>query len=174
MPFIVATYVYASSQGQRTHSARTKIQQVGPGFVLPCFILDLGRHDHWWDDPLHLLQKLTGRQLALLFLGSRSILYCAPFTCLYRINSIPLPLLQFSSTCKLDFVNHNVRTVLLCDHTMHCHLHKRQGSFLWRNREWVEWKGGSICMESFRNCTRSPASGKGHCCQQFLYIYNLI
>ena len=24
MPFIVATYVYASSQGQRTHSARTK------------------------------------------------------------------------------------------------------------------------------------------------------
>jgi hypothetical protein len=23
MPFIVATYVYASSQGQRTHSART-------------------------------------------------------------------------------------------------------------------------------------------------------
>ena len=25
MPFIVATYVYASSQGQRTHSDRTKI-----------------------------------------------------------------------------------------------------------------------------------------------------
>ena len=25
MSFIVATYVYASSQGQRTHSARTKI-----------------------------------------------------------------------------------------------------------------------------------------------------
>ena len=25
MPFIVATYVYASSQGQRNHSARTKI-----------------------------------------------------------------------------------------------------------------------------------------------------
>ena len=25
MPFIVATYVYASSQGQRTHSARTNI-----------------------------------------------------------------------------------------------------------------------------------------------------
>ena len=24
MPFIVSTYVYASSQGQRTHSARTK------------------------------------------------------------------------------------------------------------------------------------------------------
>ena len=24
MPFIVATYVYASCQGQRTHSARTK------------------------------------------------------------------------------------------------------------------------------------------------------
>ena len=24
MPFILATYVYASSQGQRTHSARTK------------------------------------------------------------------------------------------------------------------------------------------------------
>jgi hypothetical protein len=24
LPFIVATYVYASSQGQRTHSARTK------------------------------------------------------------------------------------------------------------------------------------------------------
>ena len=24
MPFIVATYVYAGSQGQRTHSARTK------------------------------------------------------------------------------------------------------------------------------------------------------
>ena len=23
MPFVVATYVYASSQGQRTHSART-------------------------------------------------------------------------------------------------------------------------------------------------------
>ena len=26
MPFIVATYVYASSQGQRTHSARTKMK----------------------------------------------------------------------------------------------------------------------------------------------------
>ena len=26
MPFIVATYVYASSQGQRTHSAQTKIR----------------------------------------------------------------------------------------------------------------------------------------------------
>jgi hypothetical protein len=25
MPFIVATYVYASSQGQRTHSARTNL-----------------------------------------------------------------------------------------------------------------------------------------------------
>ena len=28
MPFVVATYVYASSQGQRTHSARTKIGSV--------------------------------------------------------------------------------------------------------------------------------------------------
>jgi hypothetical protein len=27
MPFIVATYVYASSQGQRTHSARTKMKE---------------------------------------------------------------------------------------------------------------------------------------------------
>ena len=27
MPFIVATYVYASSQGQRTHSARTNTNQ---------------------------------------------------------------------------------------------------------------------------------------------------
>ena len=26
MPFIVATYVYASSQGQRTHSARTNLK----------------------------------------------------------------------------------------------------------------------------------------------------
>jgi hypothetical protein len=26
MPFIVATYIYASSQGQRTHSARTNVQ----------------------------------------------------------------------------------------------------------------------------------------------------
>jgi hypothetical protein len=29
MPFIVATYVYASSQGQRTHSARTKSLYTG-------------------------------------------------------------------------------------------------------------------------------------------------
>ena len=29
MPFVVATYVYANSQGQRTHSARTKNCQVG-------------------------------------------------------------------------------------------------------------------------------------------------
>ena len=28
MPFIVATYVYASSQGQRTHSARTNFQVI--------------------------------------------------------------------------------------------------------------------------------------------------
>ena len=27
MPFIVATYVYASSQGQRTHSARTNMHK---------------------------------------------------------------------------------------------------------------------------------------------------
>jgi hypothetical protein len=26
MPFIVATYVYASSKGQRTHSARTNLE----------------------------------------------------------------------------------------------------------------------------------------------------
>ena len=32
MPFIVATYVYASSQGQRTHSARTNI------------LMDIGSH----------------------------------------------------------------------------------------------------------------------------------
>ena len=35
MPFIVATYVYASSQGQRTHSARNNTYQeqkrCGPG-----------------------------------------------------------------------------------------------------------------------------------------------
>ena len=31
MPFIVATYVYASSQGQRTHSARTKNDEVRNG-----------------------------------------------------------------------------------------------------------------------------------------------
>ena len=32
MPFIVATYLYASSQGQRTHSARTKIIVVAGEF----------------------------------------------------------------------------------------------------------------------------------------------
>ena len=32
MPFVVATYVYASSQGQRTHSARTNTKR--PGFGL--------------------------------------------------------------------------------------------------------------------------------------------
>ena len=46
MPFVVATYVYASSQGQRTHSARTKIycpetvtvrQFPGPE-IAPCLI----------------------------------------------------------------------------------------------------------------------------------------
>jgi hypothetical protein len=31
MPFIVATYVYASSQGQRTHSARTNFQNISSG-----------------------------------------------------------------------------------------------------------------------------------------------
>ena len=30
MPFIVATYVYASSQGQRTHSARTNFNSAIP------------------------------------------------------------------------------------------------------------------------------------------------
>ena len=34
MPFIVATYVYASSQGQRTHSARTKISCILPSPTL--------------------------------------------------------------------------------------------------------------------------------------------
>ena len=29
MPFIVATYVYTSSQGQRTHSARTNFVEAG-------------------------------------------------------------------------------------------------------------------------------------------------
>ena len=33
MPFIVATYVYASSQGQRTHSARTKNKTAKSGMV---------------------------------------------------------------------------------------------------------------------------------------------
>jgi hypothetical protein len=35
MPFIVATYVYASSQGQRTHSAGSKILLVPMGSSLP-------------------------------------------------------------------------------------------------------------------------------------------
>ena len=33
MPFVEATYVYASSQGQRTHSARTKILSVAVTFI---------------------------------------------------------------------------------------------------------------------------------------------
>ena len=33
MPFVVATYVYASSQGQRTHSARTKMPFVVATYV---------------------------------------------------------------------------------------------------------------------------------------------
>ena len=33
MPFIVANYVYASSQGQRTHSARTKMPFVVATYV---------------------------------------------------------------------------------------------------------------------------------------------
>ena len=39
MPFIVATYVYASSLGQRTHSARTKTKSGVPG-DLPKKIVD--------------------------------------------------------------------------------------------------------------------------------------
>ena len=35
MPFIVATYVYASSQGQRTHSAQTNSQIFTPHICLP-------------------------------------------------------------------------------------------------------------------------------------------
>ena len=35
MPFIVATYVYASSQGQRTHSARTNSQIFTPHICTP-------------------------------------------------------------------------------------------------------------------------------------------
>ena len=35
MPFIVATYVYASSQGQRTHSARTKMP-----FIVATYVYD--------------------------------------------------------------------------------------------------------------------------------------
>ena len=31
MPFIVATYVYASSHGQRTHSARTNLNKNNSG-----------------------------------------------------------------------------------------------------------------------------------------------
>ena len=38
MPFIVATYVNASSQGQRTHSARTKMYHNLP--VRPSLFLD--------------------------------------------------------------------------------------------------------------------------------------
>ena len=33
MPFIVATYVYASSRGQRTHSARTKMPFIVATYV---------------------------------------------------------------------------------------------------------------------------------------------
>ena len=40
MPFIVATYVYASSQGQRTHSALTNLREIrlgrSPFFVGAC------------------------------------------------------------------------------------------------------------------------------------------
>ena len=39
MPFIVATYVYASSQGQRTHSARTKMSYLlNPDITVGCII----------------------------------------------------------------------------------------------------------------------------------------
>ena len=40
MPFIVATYVYASSQGQRTHSARTNLGSFPGLHILESHIAD--------------------------------------------------------------------------------------------------------------------------------------
>ena len=55
MPFIVATYVYASSQGQRTHSARTNETQpsMTPNLAiygaLNCTILKISGSKKSWD-----------------------------------------------------------------------------------------------------------------------------
>jgi hypothetical protein len=52
MPFIVATYVYASSQGQRTHSARTNNiindRKLGKGVTYSKILLlvDSNKHIH--------------------------------------------------------------------------------------------------------------------------------
>ena len=43
MPFIVATYVYASSQGQRTHSARTKMPFIVATYV---YAISQGQRKH--------------------------------------------------------------------------------------------------------------------------------
>ena len=42
MPFIVATYVYLSSQGQRTHSARTNVLVVISALAQSCPVLLVG------------------------------------------------------------------------------------------------------------------------------------
>ena len=40
MPFIVANYVYASSQGQRTQSARTKIFEIFVVYLIELILLE--------------------------------------------------------------------------------------------------------------------------------------
>ena len=54
MPFIVATYVYASSQGQRTHSARTNMVVPQADTVvetaMPLSILKKTKHNYDWTD----------------------------------------------------------------------------------------------------------------------------
>ena len=44
MPFVVATYVYASSQGQRAHSARTKMVDDPAGAYLDDIINDQNKY----------------------------------------------------------------------------------------------------------------------------------
>ena len=78
MPFIVATCVYASSQGQRTHSARTKLEKINGVPVLFLGIASLVLNDceiniidnHYKETLSSLLKLYSGTPKAFIYFMS--------------------------------------------------------------------------------------------------------
>ena len=85
MPFVVATYVYASSQGQRTHSARTKIKltypkrgcrislNTGHQLAVDSFGLGVGTLHGLLLGISHLVGDELGQQLVLVQVGASDL-----------------------------------------------------------------------------------------------------
>ena len=109
MPFIVATYVYASSQGQRTHSARTNCKNK-PGIKIHIFIYFLICLD--FQVTLSFVQEYAPPYLAIdqPNKGDTHIFTCACSGGLHMLKLLPIIICSLDLSEKVQTPKFNVFT----------------------------------------------------------------